>query len=159
MKYLLSFSCLLFSLSALAQMAVVDVSLRPAGSFKVKTAEVAGFAERKMDHVEAHNIVVNLKGLQTGISVRDEHTKKHLQVEKFPEAVLVSASGKEGKGEGLLRIKGIEQKIQGTYAIEGKTLTAEFPLKLSDYKIDGVKYMGVGVSDDITLHVSVPLKN
>lgn len=141
-----------------AQMAIVDVSLRPAGSFKVKTSEVKGFAEKKADHFEAHNIVVNLKGIQTGVSLRDEHTKKHLEVEKFPEAVLVSATGKDGKGEGVIRIRGIDHKIQGSYKLEGNNLTAQFPLKLSDYKIEGIKYMGVGVSDEVTLLVTLPVK-
>lgn len=158
MKYALVVASILFSSYSFAQMAVVDVSLRPAGSFKVKTSDVKGFAEKKADHFEAHNIVVNLKGIQTGVSLRDEHTKKHLEVEKYPEAVLVSATGKDGKGEGVLRIRGIDHKIQGSYKLEGANLVAQFPLKLSDYKIDGIKYMGVGVSDEVNLLVTVPVK-
>ncbi|QDK39358.1 YceI family protein [Bdellovibrio sp. NC01] len=158
MKIILVTASLLFSSLSFAQMAVVDVSLRPAGSFKVKTSDVKGFAEKKADHFEAHNIVVNLKGIQTGVSLRDEHTKKHLDVEKYPDAVLVSATGKDGKGEGVLRIRGIDHKIQGSYKLEGSNLVAQFPLKLSDYKIDGIKYMGVGVSDEVNLLVTVPVK-
>jgi polyisoprenoid-binding protein YceI len=159
MKLAITSLIVLFSASSWAQMAVVDVTLRPAGSFKVKTSDVKGFAQKKADHVEANNIVVNLKNVQTGITVRDGHTKKHLDVDKFPDAVLVSAKGSGGKGEGVLRIKGIEHKIEGTYEIEGSNLTAHFPINLSDYKIDGIKYMGVGVSDSVTLNVTVPLKN
>jgi polyisoprenoid-binding protein YceI len=158
MKYLLAIPALMFSISSFAQSAVVDVSLRPAGSFKVKTSEVKGFVQKKADGFEAKNITVNLKGVQTGISLRDDHTKKHLEVEKFPEAVLVSATGKNGTGEGVIRIRGIEHKIQGSYKVEGTNFTAQFPLKLSDYKIDGIKYMGVGVSDDVNLVVTVPVK-
>lgn len=148
----------LFSLSALAQSATVDVTLRPAGSFKGTTNEITGFATQKGDTVEAKDIKVSLKNLKTGIKLRDEHTGKYLEVDKHPEAVLVSATGKGGKGEGTIRIKGIEKKISGTYKIEGSNLIAQFPIKFSDFKITGVKYMGVGVDDDGVVNVTVPVK-
>jgi polyisoprenoid-binding protein YceI len=148
----------LFSLSALAQNATVDVTLRPAGSFKGSTTEVTGFATQKGDSVEAKDIKVNLKSLKTGIKLRDEHTGKYLETSKHPEAVLLSATGKGGNGEGTIRIKGIEKKVTGTYKIEGSNLVAQFPIKFSDFKITGVKYMGVGVDDDGVIHVTVPIK-
>jgi hypothetical protein len=150
---------LLCSLRSFAQTAEVSISLRPAGSFKATSKEVKGFAEMKPDHsVEAHNIAVGLKNIATGIALRDQHTKKHLEVDKFPEAILVSAQGQGGKGTGVIKIKGIQQKISGTYSVEGKVLSAHFPLKLSDFKIEGIKYMGVGVSDEVQLDVTVPMK-
>jgi len=155
----LFFLSLLFVSAVFAQSAIVDVSLTPAGSFKAKTSEVKGAAIRKGKMVEAQNVVVGLKKLDTGIGVRDQHTRKHLDVDHFPEAILVSAKGENGKGEGVIKIKGIEQKISGTYKIEGSNLVAEFPLKLSDFKISGIKYMGVGVEDEVHLTVSLPLKN
>lgn len=147
-----------FSTFAMAQEAVVDVSLRPAGSFKGKTNEVKGFATMKGDKVEATNVSVNLKSLKTGISLRDDHTKKHLEADKYPEAVLVSATGQGGKGEGLIRIRGIEKKIAGTYKIEGSTLKADFPIKFSEFNIKNIKYMGVGVDDEGVIHIALPVK-
>lgn len=141
-----------------AQEAVVDVVLHPAGSFKAKSAEVKGSVKKVGDKFVAENISVGLKNITTQISLRDKHTKKYLEVEKFPEAVLVSGEGKGGKGTGVIRIKGIEKPIQGTYEVKATTFTATFPLKLSDFKIEGIKYMGVGVDDKVTLHVSVPIK-
>lgn len=149
---------LVISSWAWGQQAVVDIGLRPAGSFKVKTSDVKGMVLKKGSSFEAQNIVVGLTSLKTGIELRDTHTKKYLEVEKFPEAILVSAKGEGGKGTGTIRIKGIEQKISGTYKIEGSSLVAEFPLKLSDFKITGIKYMGVGVDDSIKLVVTVPVK-
>lgn len=148
----------LFSVTAFAQQATVDVSLRPAGSFKATTSDIKGFAVQKGDKVEASNIAVALKNLKTGISLRDEHTRKHLEVSKHPEAVLVSATGQGGRGEGIVRIKGIEKKVSGTYKIEGNNLNASFPVKFSDFNITGIKYMGVGVDDNGMINVSVPLK-
>jgi polyisoprenoid-binding protein YceI len=148
----------LISYSAMAQQAVVDIHLKPAGSFKVKSTDVKGVVEQKGDHIEAHNIVVGLAKVETGIAMRDEHTRKHLEVDKFPNATLVSATGKGGKGEGTIKIKGIEHKISGTYKIDGGNCIATFPLQLSDYKIEGIKYMGVGVADDVSITVTVPVK-
>lgn len=143
---------------ALAASAVVDVGLTPAGSFKGKTNDVKGFAIVKGDEVSAQNVVVNLKSLKTGIELRDKHTLKHLEITKYPTAVLVMGKGKGGKGVGKIRIRGIEKQIQGTYKVEGNELNAEFKLNLPDFKITGIKYMGVGVDDQVTLNVSVPVK-
>lgn len=143
---------------AMAQSVVLDVVLNPMGDFKGKTADVKGQAVVTGDEVSAENIVVNLKTLKTGVELRDKHTQKHLETEKFPEAVLLSAKGKGGKGTGKIKIRGIEKDIAGVYKVEGKTLKAKFKLKLSDFGIEDINYMGVGVEDDVTLAVTVPVK-
>jgi len=140
-----------------AQEAVVNVVLHPGGSFKAKTTDVKGSAVQKGTEFTASQIVVKLENLQTGVSLRDTHTKKHLDVEHFPEAILTEGKGKDGTGEGTIKIKGIEQKIKGTYEISGEKLIAHFPLKLSEFKIDGIKYMGIGVDDQVTLDVTLPI--
>ena len=149
---------LTMSLSAWAQEAVVDVTLNPMGDFKAKTTAVKGQAVKKGDEFTATNIVVNLKSLKTGVDVRDKHTQKHLQTDKFPDAVLLSASGKGGKGKGRIKIKGIEKDIEGTYKVEGNLLKAKFNLNIADFGIKDINYMGVGVEDTVTLNVSVPIK-
>ncbi len=156
--YTMFFLTLGFSLSVFAQSAVVDVVLNPMGDFKGKTTDVKGFATVVGDEVKAEDIVVNLKSLKTGIELRDKHTQKHLNTEKFPEALLVSASGKSGKGTGKIKIRGIEKVISGTYKVQGKMLLADFKLNLTDFDIKDINYMGVGVEDEIVLHVAVPVK-
>jgi len=158
MKKLIFVFIFLISLTLHAQQAVVDVVLKPAGSFKAKTSEVKGFATRKGNEVSAQNISVGLNSLKTGVDLRDKHTKKHLETEKYPEALLVSATGKDGKGTGVIKIKGIEKNIAGTYKISDNMLQAQFPLKLSEFGITGIKYMGIGVNDEVQVQVSVPLK-
>lgn len=149
---------LLFSSWTWAGSAVVDVTLSPAGSFKAKTADIKGFVTKNGDEVSAKNIVVNLKSLKTGIELRDKHTLKYLEVGKYPEAVLISAKGKGGKGVGKIRIRGIEKDISGTYKINGNELQAEFKLNLAEFKITNINYMGAGVDDEVVLHVAVPIK-
>jgi polyisoprenoid-binding protein YceI len=139
--------------------AAADVALSPAGSFVAKTDEVAGEAIQEGDTVKAENIVVKLDSLKTGIPLRDKHAKdKYLETKKFPDAVLTKAIGKGGKGKGRLKIRNIEKDVEGTYKVDGGNLTANFPIKLSDYGITGIKYMGVGVDDQVKLTVTVPVK-
>lgn len=144
--------------AAFASEVTVDVTLNPMGDFKAKTADVKGEATQKGDEVSAQNIVVNLKSLKTGVELRDKHTQKHLETEKYPEAVLVSATGKGGKGKGKLKVRGIEKDVEGTYKIEGQNLIADFKVNIAEYGIKDINYMGVGVEDEVGLHVVLPLK-
>jgi polyisoprenoid-binding protein YceI len=158
MKHLIAFFILSLSISAFAQEAGVTCHIKPGNSaFIVRSTEVKGTAVKKGDEVEAKDIIVGLKNVTTGLSMRDTHTKKYLEVEKFPEATLVSAKGKGGKGEGIVRIHGIEKPVTGTYKIEGNKMTAEFPIKISDFGITGVRYMSMGVVDDANVVVTVPV--
>lgn len=147
------------SAAAMAQSVVVDVVLNPMGDFKAKSSAVKGEAVVKGDEVSAENIVVDLKTLKTGVELRDKHTQKHLETEKFPEAILVSAKGKGGKGTGKIKIRGVEKDVSGVYKVDGKVLKAKFKLKLSDFGIEDINYMGVGVEDEVTLSVIVPVKS
>lgn len=156
----LTFITTLFPVFAMANgSAVVDVALTPAGDFKAKTEDVKGVAVMKGDTVTAENVVVNLKNLKTGLSLRDKHAReKYLEVSKYPEMTLVKAIGKGGKGRGLIKYRGVQKEVQGTYSISGNILKAEFPMKLSDFNIKGIKYMGVGVDDEVKVNVQLPVQ-
>lgn len=144
---------------AFAGSMVADVTLNPAGDFKAKTNDVVGEAVVEGDTVKADNIVVKLNKIVTGMPLRDRHAKeKYMEVAKYPEAVLTKAVGKGGKGKGLLKFHGVEKEVSGTYKVEGGKMVAKFPLKLSDFNIKGINYMGVGVEDEIQVSVEVPVK-
>lgn len=159
MRQSLEFLLLLTFSSHLAwsQSVQIDVTLRPAGSFKATTNDIIGTATKTTDGIEAKNVKVPLKNLKTGISLRDTHARKYLEADKYPEAILRVAKGKDGKGVGLLKIKGIENKVIGTYEIKDNMVEADFPVQLSKYKITGIKYMGVGVDDEVQIHVQLPI--
>jgi len=150
----------LFSSLALASPKIIaEVALNPAGDFKIEISEVKGEATIDGDTVRAERIVAELKGLKTGMTLRDKHAKdKYLEVQKFPVVELLSAIGKGGKGKGRIRMRGIEKDVEGTYRIEGNELKAVFAIKLSDFKITGIKYMGIGVEDVVKVLVTVPAK-
>lgn len=141
-----------------SQDVVVDVRLSPAGSFKAQTQSLRGFAQKKGTEFYAENILVDVRTLKTGMSLRDKHLKERLEAEKFPNAKLVKASGKDGKGAATLEIKGQQINVKGTYSVEGKMLKATFPIHLPELKISAIRYMSVGVKDDISVTVKVPLQ-
>lgn len=137
----------------------VDVALSPAGSFKAETNQVKGEAVQKGGKVAARGISVDLRTIETGISLRDKHLKERLMVDKYPEALLVQAIGENGKGKAQLKLKGMQLTVNGTYSISDKFLTAKFKIHLPDLKIQDVRYMGVGVEDDVTVSITVPIKD
>lgn len=139
---------------------VVDLKISPVGSFQAKTKDVKGSVVLKSNEIIAEKVVVDLKGLTTGMDLRDDHMKKkYLEVEKFPEAVLIIGNGKNGVGNGKIKIRGIEKEVKGTYKLIGdKEVMANFDLKLSDFNITGIRYMNMGVKDIVKLTVNVPLK-
>lgn len=160
----MKFFILLASVLSFSQMlraetgASFDVTMHPMGDFVGKVSEVTGFAVLDGKKVSAENVKVKLSGLKTGMETRDGHAKKYLEVEKFPEAILVKAHGENGKGSGVLKIHGIENKIEGTYKIEGSELIADWHIKLSEYGITGIRYKNLGVDDEVVVHVTLPVQ-
>lgn len=158
------FTAILVSLSfsqaqAAAGEVAVDVTLSPAGSFKAETKKVTGTASKTADGVVAENIIIDATTLVTGVSLRDDHLKKRLLTQKFPQIKLVKAIGKNGKGKGKIDIMGKSKTVEGTYTVDGGKLNAQFKMKLSDLAISDVSYMGIGVKDEVTVHVSVPISD
>ena len=79
------------------------VKLTPAGNFVSGTNVVKGVAHRLPDgSIKAEHVVIPLTTLTSGIDVRDEHMKnKYLEVQKYPDAEIVTATGRNGQGRGL----------------------------------------------------------
>lgn len=160
LKSLLILSVFFISQISLAQQgsAKAYVSLNPAGDF-VGTMKSTGAATLTGGKVSAKNIVVDMKSLSTGLDLRDDHAKnKYMEVSKYPEAVLIEATGENGKGTGKLKFHGKENPISGTYTIQGgKILNATFNIKLSEYGISDISYKGIGVEDEVKIEVQIPI--
>lgn len=154
-------SCSLsFSSASFAASVVASLKISPAGSFQAKTSSVKGGVKQQGPKiVVAGPITVDLASLTTGMKLRDEHMKdKYLEVKKFPTAILTLGEGVGGKGHGKLKLRNIEKEIQGTYKIQGKNLEARFNIKLSDFNITGIRYMGAGVKDEAEIVAVVPMQ-
>ncbi len=137
----------------------IYVTLNPAGDFIAKTSAVKGVAVEKADgSFVAENIVVDLNSLETWVSLRDQHMKeKYLDTKTYPKATLKKAIGKDGKGVGLLNIKGKDINIKGDYKKDGKFLIAEFILTLTEVGIADVNYKGVGIEEEIKIEITMPV--
>lgn len=136
----------------------ISVKLKPAGSFKVVANKIKGFATKNSEGVSAENVLVDLRSLSSGISLRDKHVKERLEVEKYPIAKLLKASGQGGSGTAQIEIKGQKQEISGTYKIKGATLVAQFKMKMSSLGITNVRHMGIGAADEVIVTIQLPVK-
>lgn len=159
MKVYLLTIALVCSQISFAKEVVVDIKTTILKGFTAKTKDVKGEARLEGAKVKAENVVVSLKNLDTGMSLRNDHMKnKFLEVSKYPDAILVKGEGENGKGTGRIKIRGIEKDFTGIYKVVGSEVEAEFELLLSDFGISGINYKGVGVEDRVKLKVSIPLK-
>lgn len=159
MKQIWFLALVLLPAYSLAAGVQFDVTLTPAGDFTGKIQKVEGFATKSGTKVTATQIKVPLADLKTGVGLRDTHTKKHLEITKFPYAILHSAQGENGKGTATIEVKGIKKEVRGTYQIQGPELHAEFKVKISDFGIEDISYKGIGVDDEVLVKVAVPLKD
>ena len=147
----------LFGETTLASSIEVAITMNPAGSFKAKTKAVKGSATKTETGFIAKDITVNLTTLETGVGLRDKHAKDKLNVKEHPQAKLIKAQGKNGKGLALIELKGKKIKAKGTYKIKGNQLTCKFKMKLSELDINNIRYMGIGVQDEVEVTVVIPV--
>lgn len=112
----------------------------------------------------------------TGIDLRDHHMKeKYLEVPKYPKATfsletlaLPSNPGTDGfKKDGVpftgkLTLHGVTLPVSGTIDIataSGVTQgDGQFEIKISDFKIDVPKYLGITVADSVQVKVHIVAK-
>ena len=105
----------------------------------------------------------DLTSLKTGIKLRDNHMKdKYLQVKKFPKAKLtlkdsVMPKGLNGSTEftGIMELHGVKKEVKGKIELDNESdsieVDAEFPIKLTDFKIDIPSYKGITVAEKVTV--------
>lgn len=137
---------------------LVDVQLTPAGSFEIKSSKVKGKVTKEGGKLIAKKLRISVKSLKTGISLRDKHLHKRLDYKKHPKIEIVEAVGSGGKGKGIIEVRGIKKPFSFTYKENGKSITAKFKLNLKDFKIPDLRYMSVGVEDEVKIIAVVPLK-
>lgn len=143
------------------------------GSFEAKTKMLSGALRSPAAPADpwAGEIVVVLDGLDTGISLRNQHLRdNYLEVGRGPEfsrAVLaeirlagITADVPSGKGTftATLRLHGMERPVKGQVELRrsgaGVRVRASFPLVIEQFGIAKPRYLGVGVKDEVTVQVS-----
>lgn len=131
----------------------------PSGSIKIENGNATG------------NFEFDLKSLDTGINLRNEHMKdKYLQVGQYPTAQLsiknfpidekdlITNFKKDFKG--VLTLHNVTKDINGNIEFTGssKKAIAHFTIKVSDFKIDVPQYMGVTVSETVDIDTILQFK-
>ena len=128
----------------------------PQGDLQVADGQVTG------------ELKVDIASFNTGIDMRDHHMKeKYLEVEKFPTATLAikkatigdtASLPKDIDFEGELTLHGVAQPVKGKAHVEKQgadfTFTANFPVKITDHKIDIPTYGGIKIADEVTVEVA-----
>lgn len=156
--HLLSVIALLFAFSlAHAKDLEIAVTLSPAGSYIARAKVTSGsWYHTPEGGVSAQEVVVDLNTLNTGITLRDKHTKERLKVSEHPQAKLLKANGKDGQGTATLELRGQTLDVKGTYEIKDDMLVAKFPVNIKELGINDAKYMGVGVKDIVNVTLEIP---
>jgi polyisoprenoid-binding protein YceI len=175
----------MFTLLCLYQVSAHAMLLKAtAGEVKFTAIGKPGFLKirgesvgKKPDgHIEFNNdsltgeFTFDLKYLNTGIDLRDEHMKeKYLEVAKFPTAKLVIKAipikaedlDKNIRKDfsGSLTLHGTTKEISGTADYNGsaKKINAQFKVELSDFGIAIPEHLGIKVSKTAEVEVSVVL--
>jgi polyisoprenoid-binding protein YceI len=142
------------------------------GSFEAKTMALEGSVTRNASDPGAFEgtLAVNLRTLDTGIGLRNEHLRtSYLEVDNGPAFEMATLSGidvqglnldaPEGRGSftGSLTLHGLTRTVAGSVDVRrngaGLRVKATFPVQLPDYQIRKPRHLGVGVKD--TVHVEV----
>jgi len=143
----------------------VNCPLTIGGSFDAKTSALSGSITPDPGGAVKAAFTVDLIKLETGISLRDRHLRNnYLEVQKggdfavakFENLKIQKLSGKTAFS-GTLTLHGQQHDVTGSADVQqdGKSykVDATFPLKISAFQIPEPTYLGVGVSDEISIHV------
>jgi polyisoprenoid-binding protein YceI len=151
----------------------VRCPLTVGGSFEAKTSALSGqlVVDPKKSGAIDGTLAVDLRTLQTGIGLRDNHMRDgYLEVQKgegFQAATLnrIQLDGIDpalpvGKANfrGYLTLHGQEREVTGTADIKRSgtdlKVSASFPVKVSDFAIASPTYLGVGVRNEVNVAVN-----
>lgn len=153
MIFALLYSSLAFSDTAKI---TVKVAMFPGGSFEVTSNEVVGSGLKKGDKYSAAELKVPVKSLVTGIDLRDTHMRERLREKEFPFITAKNIDAKDGTGTATITIAGVTQKLDFKFKnADNQTAEATFKIKLSDFKISEISYLGVGIEDEIEVIANV----
>jgi polyisoprenoid-binding protein YceI len=112
-----------------------------------------------------------LKDIKTGIGLRDNHTKKYLGTEQWPDASLTvdksaiktPEEGKKtsGTAPGKFRLHGVTRDVKVAYTAErhGSDYAVEghFAVNIEDHKIEKPCYLGVCVDTNVKVDAKFKL--
>jgi polyisoprenoid-binding protein YceI len=169
------FAALSFSLVAAAKLTTTGT---PSAGFRAsgpgginidgKTSDL-----KVADDGKTVTITVGLSNLDTGMELRNKHTKEAIETDKYPTAELTVARGdlkfpaagseSSGDAKGKLKMHGQTKDVTFHYAakIDGDAIsvTGSSKVDMTDFGIKTPSYLGVGVKPGIELNVAFKAKD
>jgi hypothetical protein len=136
------------------------------GSFEAKTSSLDGVVTVAVARpaVLAGDLSVDLRSLDTGIDLRNDHLRReYLEVDRgegFDKAVLsdvhlgdVDWESFQGKTDFTGRGHAEIRRKEGLVLVE-----ARFPVTLANFGIPKPQYLGIGVKDEVEARVDLELR-
>jgi polyisoprenoid-binding protein YceI len=149
---------------------VVVCPLTVGGSFEAKTDKVSGevAVPAQEPGPVSGAISVDLRSLKTGIGLRDRHMREnYLEVDKGPtfekatlEGIHVEKLNGNSTFRGTLVLHGERREVSGSAAVQPQNngayrVQAEFPVRVTDFKIAKPAYLGVGVQEEVKVKIAL----
>ena len=134
------------------------IGLTPAGSFQAVSKKAKGNLFKTGSSFSADKISISIESFKTGIDLRDEHTWKHMNSTKHPKAILSDLKAAGGKATAKIEVNGVTKPINITYTEKDSEIEAKFMVKASQFNMAPVKYLGVGVNDEIPVEAIIPFR-
>ncbi len=134
------------------------VVVNPVGDFVAEFKDIDGYAYADGEGYKADPFKIPWSKLETGMNVRNKHAKDYFHADKHPDIEIMAALGKKGEGVAKVKMNGEEKIVKGKYKKEGENIVAEFPLKLSQFKVTNINFKGAGVEDEVKVKVTVPIR-
>ena len=114
----------------------------------------------------------SLANIKTGIGMRDNHTKKYLGTDQWPDASLtvdkgaikMPEDGKKASGNvpGQFRLHGVTRDVKVAYSVERSgseySVDGHFGVDINDHKIEKPCYLGVCVDPKVKVDAKFKLK-
>ena len=138
------------------------------GSFEARTKALQGeVIAAPGESTLRGTLRVDLQTLETGIGLRDRHMRNnYLEVQKGPEyatatleEIQIDALDGQTSFKGTLVLHGQRKQVTGTAQLKQQDgrirVEAEFPLRVSEFAIPKPSYLGVGVTDEVRVKVSM----
>ena len=150
---------------------VIVCPLTLGGSFEARTKAVRGEVTQAAGQpVVFGSVHVDLQTLETGIGLRDRHMRdNYLEVKKGPEfatatleQIRIEKVGGKTTFKGTLVLHGQRKDVSGTAQMQDQDgrirVNAQFPISVSDFSIPKPSYLGVGVTNELQVKVSMTVE-
>lgn len=136
-------------------------TLSPFGSVEIYSSDIDGeiFYSPETKEIAALDLSVPVKSLDSGISLRNEHIHKFLNIKKYPEILMKDMVVKGGKGSAFLTINGVTKKIQFTVKKSKKLLQTVLKLNMANFKLPKAQFYHIGVDPEIKVFVDIEKKD